>query len=207
MPGGIPAAAGDVTRQVRLGTVGRMRGWLPVLVVASALLTACGSSSSPSSSGTTTSTVATVAATPAGVNPSASARMICGSEVQKDLSQVLGARPTTVTPPTWVDHRYSCTYVFPTGRLSLSVKELDSAAQTTSYFDHLGTQLGRRRASIPLGQGDFATNDGSVVARKDWKVLDVDVSGLPTRFGRPSAARADVAVETVATIMGCWSGA
>jgi hypothetical protein len=183
-----------------------VRGWLPLIVVASVVLAACGASST-SGTATTTSTVATVAAKPAGPFPSASAQMICSAELHKELGAVLGVQPTAVTPPTWVDHLYSCTYEFPTGRLTLSVKELDSAAQTTSYYDQLGAQLGRRPASIPLGQGDFATNDGSVVARKDWKVLRVDVSGLPAQFGQPLTSRGDLAIETVATVMGCWSGA
>ncbi len=49
--------------------------------------------------------------------------------------------------------------------------------------------------------------DGSVVVRKDYKVLLIDVTKLPPQFGVPPASRGDVAINVAETIMGCWSGA
>lgn len=143
---------------------------------------------------------------PAGINPSKSARMVCAAEAQQDLGDSLGVKPTLVTPPTWVDHAYSCRYVYPDGSYTLAVKELDSAAQTKAYFEHLATTLGRRGKVIPLAQGAFHTNDGSLVVRKDWKVLLVDVAKIPARFGTPPITKAQTAVAVGATIMGCWTG-
>jgi hypothetical protein len=51
------------------------------------------------------------------------------------------------------------------------------------------------------------TTDGSIVVRKDWKVLYVDVSHLPAEFGQPPQSAADAALGVAATILGCWSGA
>jgi hypothetical protein len=133
--------------------------------------------------------------------------MVCGHEARKDLAGVIGLTPAVVTRPTWVDHVYSCAYVYPNGTFVLSVKELDSAAQTMSSFNQLAAVLGRRPDSVALGQEAFITTDGSVVARKDWKVLLIDVSRLPATFGQPAFARSDVATAIGSTIMGCWSGA
>ena len=58
-----------------------------------------------------------------------------------------------------------------------------------------------------LGQGAFVTTNGSVVVRKDYKVLLVDTSGLPDRFGPFSANRAKTAIDVGVTVLGCWTGA
>jgi hypothetical protein len=176
-----------------------------ILVVGAVTVAACGSSSTATR--TTSSTVETVKARPAGVNPSKSARMVCAAEAQGDLADSLGVKPTTVTPPTWTDHVYSCTYVYPNGSFTLSVKELDSAKQTTDYFNQLRTQLGHKSGNIAIGQGAFETKNGSLVARKDWKVLTVEVSKIPPRFGQPPITPTEVGLATAETIMGCWSGA
>ena len=46
-----------------------------------------------------------------------------------------------------------------------------------------------------------------MVVRKDWKVLDVDISQLPASFGQPPQSASDVAVSVAATLLSCWSGA
>ena len=70
--------------------------------------------------------------------------------------------------------------------MELSVKELSSWAQTKQYFDSLAATLGRTRDLPGLGQAAFQTTDGSVVVRKDWKVLLVDSSGAPGPVRRPA---------------------
>ena len=52
----------------------------------------------------------------------------------------------------------------------------------------------------------FATKDGSVYVRKDFKVLKVDVSKLPASVGKTPISRADAAVSVAQLIMGCWTG-
>jgi hypothetical protein len=189
----------------------RMRRWVPgvgVLVAVVIALAGCGGSSSKSASNasTTLDTDPSITAQPAGVNPSESAQMICAPEAQRDIAESLGVTPTRVTTPTWVDHVYSCTYVYPNGSFTMSVKELSNLDETKAYFAALGTRLGREPGSIALGQGGFTTTDGSVVVRKDFKVLDVDISKLPDPFGQPPQKRSDVALSIAAVLMSCWTG-
>jgi len=58
------------------------------------------------------------------------------------------------------------------------------------------------------GQGAFFTTDFSVVVRKDFFVLAVDISRVPAHFGDPALALdpAQVALNTTATILKCWPG-
>jgi hypothetical protein len=133
--------------------------------------------------------------------------MVCAKEAQAELVTSLGLMPVQVTTPTWTDHVYSCQYVYSSGTVTLSVKELDNAKQTATYFDSFGTRLGRRPGHLAVGQGAYVTSDGSVVVRKDWKVLFVDVSHLPPQFGQPPQTPSDAALSVAATILSCWSGA
>jgi len=143
---------------------------------------------------------------PAGKNPSPISKMVCSQEAREKLGQALGRNPTVVSPPTWESHLYACTYEFPQGDMVISVKELSSATETTAYFDGQARRFGRQHTLYGLGQGAFLTRDGSVVARKDYKVLTVDTSGLPASFSAGIGA-SGTSVETVATVvMGCWAG-
>jgi hypothetical protein len=132
--------------------------------------------------------------------------MICSKEAQTDIATSLGVK-ATVSKPTWVGHVYSCKYTYPTGVIALSVKELDNAAQTTAEYSADATKLGRRPDVVSFGQGAYITTNGSVIVRKDYKVLDIDVSGLPQNFGSPPQDRANVALSVAATVMSCWTGA
>lgn len=111
-----------------------------------------------------------------------------------------------MSDPTWIDHLYSCQYGYPTGSMELSVKELSSWAETGAYYQLLAHQLGKTRDLENLGQGSFQTTDGSVVVRKDWKVLLVNIAGLPGQFGVPPTSSGDVAVTVADVILGCWAG-
>lgn len=124
---------------------------------------------------------------------------------QSEIAQVLGVK-ATVEGRTWVNHRYSCNYVYPNGTFQLSVKELSSWDQTYAYFNGLGDQLGKTNTLANLGQGAFATQSGDVVVRKDWKVLLVDIGGLPSQFGNPPTSSADVAYTVADIILECWAG-
>jgi hypothetical protein len=181
-----------------------------VALTVAVLLTAaaCGSSSAPGASrATTSSSSATASHTPlpAGNLPSEISKMVCASEAQQKAAAVMGVTAVVKTP-VWSEHLYSCQYTYPNGAFTLSVKELSSWQQTLSYFKGLGSKLGRSKTLYELGQGAFQVQDGSVVVRKDWKVLLVDVSGLPSRFGSPSAPRGLVAQGVAELILGCWSG-
>jgi len=180
--------------------VSRLR--LLAIVVFGLAIAGCGASSSSSpGSGATTS----LAGHPSGAQPSVSAKMICTAAAKSDIAASLGLA-AVVSQPTWVDHVYSCTYTYPTGVITLSVKELDTAAQTTQTYNAFAARLGRRPTSVAFGQGAFITTNGSVIVRKDFKVLDVDVSKLPLKFGVPPQDRSNAALSVAATVMGCWTG-
>jgi len=179
---------------VRLRTVGF------VLVTGLAAAGCGGGASAPAT---------TQAPKPAGTQPSSISRQICSHEARTELASALGEH-AQVSTPTWADHLYSCTYAYPTaqpaGSYTVSVKELSSWDQTYAYFDGLATSRGRSRELEALGQGAFQTTDGSVVVRKDWKVLVVDSNGLPPQFGVPPTSAASVAVTVADVILGCWAG-
>jgi len=138
--------------------------------------------------------------------PSASAKMICARHTQAELAAVLGARTTQPVVPTWSGHIYSCRYTYDNAVMVLSVKELSSKTETDAYFTSLARRLGQTER-LTLGQGGFTTKNRSVVVRKDYKVLLVDISALPARFGGSPGSRGDIAVNVAATIMSCWTGA
>jgi len=175
----------------------------------------CAGCSSGSSSATGTSTSTTRPPLPAGVTPSPLAVQICATQARQEIAASLG-EAADISTPNWsvAQHLYSCEYRYSTGSFTLSMKELSSWPETYAYFDSLHTQLG---TSCPepvsgscvlqnLGQGAYQTTDGSVVVRKDWKVLLVDISGLPAQFGVPATPASDVAVTIADVILGCWSG-
>lgn len=163
------------------------------------------SQSSSSSTSSTLPTSTTKAPLPAGATPSYIARQVCANTAQSDIDRVLGVN-AQVSSPTWVGHLYTCNYVYPNGSFAMSVKELSSWPATFAYYRSLGTRYGDTGSLGNLGQGAFTTTDGSVVVRKDWKVLLVDIARLPAQFGNPATSRADVAFTIADIILGCWAG-
>ena len=135
--------------------------------------------------------------------------MICEKEAIDDIySSATGVKTIAPMKPTWVDHVYSCDYVYTGGvKMTLSVKEVSSPEETTAYFNSLADRLGKTKEIPGLGQGAFQVKDGSLVVRKDYKILLIDVTKLPAQFGVPSASRGDVAINVGETIMSCWTGA
>jgi hypothetical protein len=173
-------------------------------IVATVLLAACGSGS-PTARPAATSTRPAVETNASVI--SVATKMICGDEGQEDIEKALGTRTTEPPMPTWVDHTYACRYAYPHGVMRLSVKQLGSAGATDVYFRELAHRLGRRTTLDGLGEGAFTTRSASVVVRKDFKVLLVDITKLPAQFGLPAAPRSDVAINVAQTIMSCWTGA
>ncbi len=170
------------------------------LLVVSLVLGACGGSGKSSSSGTLEV---------AGPTPSASASMVCEKEAQTDIASAIGVEAVGVTKPTWdsTSHVLSCTYEYAhAAKFVLTVKELSSPQETSSFYNSEMLSLGRTK-TFEIADGAFRTTDGSLVVRKDYKVLVVDVSGLPARFGPSANDRATVAVNVATQIMSCWTGA
>ncbi len=152
-----------------------------------------------------TGQAASEAPLPAGRTPSTIATMICKPKARQEIASVLGEF-ATVSHPTWLHHLYSCQYGYPTGSMVLSVKELSSWAQTKSYFRRLAKLLGTSQAINGLGQAAIETTDGSIIVRKDWKVLLVNSAGLPPQFGQPLTSSRAVAQSVADVILGCWDG-
>ncbi len=174
-----------------------------MLVAVCILAAGCSAASKPSATRATQSAVE--GPEPAGPTPSEIALMVCQSKASSEIQDVLG-ETAVVEDRTWKDHLYSCRYQFKTGSIVLSVKELSSWAQTYSYYAMLGKTL-HETSTIPnLGQGAFQVRNGSVVVRKDWKILLVDITGLPSEFGEPPTSSGDVAATVGDIILGCWAG-
>jgi hypothetical protein len=168
----------------------------------------CGRSTTPVATPTKASPPASrQAAAAAGDTPSTSAKMICGSEAAGEISARLGVQLSQPPAPTWSDHLYSCRYGYPSGVLVLSVKELTDAAATADYYAAMQHSVADQVAVTGLGDAAFAGPDGSTFVRKDFKVLRVDVAGLPAQFGQPPRSRADVASTAATIVMNCWTGA
>jgi hypothetical protein len=148
---------------------------------------------------------AALAPQPAGQTPSPIARMVCQKKAAGEIAQTLGAE-ASVTVPTWTDHLYSCDYRYREGTMVLSVKELSSWDQTYAYFSELAGALHKKAPILGLGQGAFSVADGSVVVRKDWKVLLVNTAGLHGKVGVPPTSPGEIALVVAAVILGCWSG-
>jgi hypothetical protein len=175
------------------------RALVTLVLAGAALLAGCGGTTSGSGPATTQAPL------PAGAVPSAIAKQPCEREARQQIASALG-ETADVSDPTWVDHLYRCTYQYPTGSMTLSIKELSSWPQTLGYFGSFGTEMGKTRNLDGLGQGAYQTTDGSVVVRKDWKVLLVDPTRLPSQFGVPPTSSVYVAVTVADIILGCWEG-
>jgi hypothetical protein len=131
--------------------------------------------------------------------------MVCSTKATREIDVALGEKATG-DEKSWVDHRYSCRFGYPTGSIVLSVKELSSWPETIAYFNSLAASMGTSQNIPGLAQGAFQTTDGSMVVRKDWKVLVVDTSGLPGQFGVPATSSGNVALRISYLIIGCWAG-
>ena len=131
--------------------------------------------------------------------------MICSTEAQTDIAASLGVK-ATVSKPTWVDDVYACKYAYPNGTFTMSVKELTDTAATTATYTAYATKLGKRPEVVSFGEGAFITTNGSVIVRKDFKVLNVDVTRLPQQFGQPPQDRSNIALSIAAVVMSCWTG-
>ena len=178
---------------------------LAYALVLTLALGACGGAGMKSSASTPNTKVPLLEV--AGSEPSASSRMVCAAEGKHEIAASVGIDTSRPLVGTWNDHVYACDYDYGGGRvMTLSVKELSTASETTAYFNMLGTKLGRMGALHGLGEGAYQTRNGSTVVRKDYRVLLVDDARLPAQFGKPLSPRRDVALSVAATIMGCWTG-
>jgi hypothetical protein len=132
--------------------------------------------------------------------------MICAEEARKEIAEALGVTVRSPASAAWTAPVYRCTYPLTAGSLVLSVRELTNAADTAAYFTAERAAATGSTGLPGLGDAAFATADGSVYVRKDFKVLKVDVSQLPGSVGAPPISRADAGEVVAQLIMGCWTG-
>jgi hypothetical protein len=140
--------------------------------------------------------------------PSASALMVCGPEIGKDVAKILAQPRAPKTTATWTDHLYTCTYHLRSGLLVLSVKESPDAASANAYFQALRGQLGTTSpltVAQALGNPGYESAGGTAVILKDGKTLRVDATGMPATSGPNQLSRSDLAYEIASDILGCWS--
>lgn len=194
-------------------TTHRIRLAIAANVLLAGLMSAAGCAHSataanrtPAAAGQTPATAQATNSTGPLDGPSASARMICQPEAVAEIAAALGVQTSTPPTATWSGQVYSCRYVYPTGVMLLSIKELPDQATTTADFTAAQQSLTSHTPIQVLGQNGFAGPDGSLYVRKDFKILHVDVSQLPDHIGEPPYTRADAAFTVAAVIMSCWTG-
>jgi hypothetical protein len=136
--------------------------------------------------------------------PSPVTKQICTARARRQVARSIGVAPIRFTAPTWADHRYSCSYIFPEGPMTLSVTEYPSEVATAAAFFELKGALGRRPEPPLLGEEAFVSTNGDVIAvRVGTKLLEVDLSQLPAQLGVPLEPRLLVARAVAGTIIGC----
>lgn len=175
---------------------------LALVAVGAVAVAGCASAQPPAPAPNAASV--TTAASPTG--PSATALIVCSGEAREDLADALGVQPTQPPTSTWADALFTCRYPYKAGTLTLTVKELADSAGTQAYLASARTGLGKVTNLAGIGEEAFAGPDGSVYVRKDFKVLHVDVSGLPETFGQPAYSRSRIGITVAEVIMSCWTG-
>jgi hypothetical protein len=183
------------------------RVWAVLLAAAAVVaLAACGGSSNDAAPPTTTLSPTAFTYKP-GEGPSVSAKMVCAPEAQQEIAATLGVKTTAGVVGQWNAPVYSCTYRYANGSFGLSVRELADVATAGRDFKTVSAQYAAKKSDANLGQGTSQAANGTVVVVKDNKVLVVDASGLPAKFGQPVLSRSDAALSVAVVIMGCWTGA
>lgn len=138
--------------------------------------------------------------------PSEAAAMICAAEFRADVAEALDIHAVAPGTAAWANSLNTCTYHLFGGRLVLSVKDLPTAAATTTYFTARRDALAAVQPLHGLTAGAVGDGAGIVVLRKDNHVLTVDTSHLPQTFGSQHNKRADFAYEVASVVLGCWTG-
>jgi hypothetical protein len=136
---------------------------------------------------------------------SATGRLICSDEAQEDIATATGLPTSRPVTGTLKGNEYSCEYTYPAGSMTLSVTELADDAGTDAFFGSARQTWAASEHLPGIGQDAYQSQDGSTVVRKDRKVLRIDVSGLPARFGQPPTARRQLAAAVAVVIMDCWT--
>ena len=140
--------------------------------------------------------------------PSPSARLICSSEIERDIGHAAGLSSAVRGSSTWQHHLYTCVYRLPEGKLVLDVKEPADAKASRHYFTSLRTTLApttRLKGLAALGLPSYETSSGIVVFDKDGQILRVDATRLTGGIGPHKLSPSSFAYEVASDVIGCWS--
>jgi hypothetical protein len=193
----------DMGRHLRLAAAGPVAGGLAALAV---LLAGCGGQPAAPSAPPGAPSVGPAVVTALPDAPSPQAEMVCAPEAQQDIQDLIGVVPTAVGPIQYANHTSTCRYAYANGAFTLVVQDLPNDITTTKTYEALAGRLGKIDSiDLPDAQA-FTTNDGSIVLRRDTKVMLVDVTQLPGTFGSPPSPRADAARLIMKAVLNCWVG-
>jgi hypothetical protein len=193
----------NMGRHVRLAAAGPVAGGLAALAL---VLAGCGGQPPAPSAPPSGSAVGPAVVTALPDAPSPQAEMVCAPEAQQDIQDLIGVVPTAVGPIQYANHTSTCRYAYANGAFTLVVQDLPNDITTTRTYEALAGKLGKIDSiDLPDAQA-FTTNDGSIVLRRDTKVMLVDVTQLPGTFGSPPSPRGDAARLIMKAVLNCWVG-
>jgi len=124
---------------------------------------------------------------------------VCEPMVGNAIVEFLGGPLPAAQHGAWAGRTYTCVYPLTGGQLVLTVDQLRNRAAATTAYNRLARAVRGRTRLNGLGNAAYQAPDGTLVARKDQFVLDVDPTGAP-----PSIRPGDLAFAAVVAVMGCW---
>ena len=192
----------DMGRQLRPAATAPFAAGLAVLA---ALLAGCGGQPPPSVPQNAPQVGPAVVTALPDV-PSPQAEMVCQRRPSRTSRTSSGSSATAVGPIQYANHTSTCRYAYPNGAFTLVVQDLPNDITTTRTYEALAGKLGRvEKIDLPDAEA-YTTNDGSIVLRRDTKVMLVDVTQLPGTFGNPPSPRGDAARLIMKAVLNCWVG-
>lgn len=129
-------------------------------------------------------------------------RMVCEQEVSQEIATALGV--DTQPQGSWNSPTYTCLYAYPDGQFTLTIRELPDDPAAMAYFSGQHDAAATRTELPGIGDQAFSVPDGSIYMLKDTKVMVVDVSKLPEKFGQPPVDHVRAALAIVSTVLHCW---
>lgn len=198
-----------------------MRATFAILALAIPAVLAAGCSSATAPANDTVATSATgsasgtagspmpgmaMASTTAGAKPTATALMVCSTDIKSKVQQVLKMPTMPATTASFANGVYTCAYHLPVGLMLLSVQHSDTAAAANAYYEGLKPALGPTNPLLGLGSKAYGSTRGVAVVMKDNETLVVDARALPAVFGSEQQHRTDLANEVASDVLGCWTG-
>lgn len=140
--------------------------------------------------------------------PSATATMICGSEIRDAVRRVFQLEKVPTGLHSWSHRTYRCTYPLAHGDLRMAVEDLDSAGPGRARFDRLHGRLADPSPIVGVagfGFPAFETPQGDVVFLKDHKTLWVDATRVASSDLPRGTDRQDAAYGVAAAVIACWT--